>query len=103
MGAKAEVIGSSLPFGVGSFSNVTEVAIPIGEQDYEEDVEERPHRQNVAKQSEEEHQNNRLQMMKQSMKIQILIVFRFQRKQNLISKIFHRKKSQKRLDQILMK
>ena len=38
MGAKAEVIQSSLPFGVGSFSDsVTEVAIPIGEQDYEED------------------------------------------------------------------
>ena len=38
MGAKAEVIESSLPFGVGSFSDsVTEVAIPIGEQDYEED------------------------------------------------------------------
>ena len=37
MGAKAEVIQSSLPFGVGSFSDsVTEVAIPIGEQDYEE-------------------------------------------------------------------
>ena len=44
MGAKAEVIQSSLPFGVGSFSDsVTEVAIPIGEQDYEEDsVEEEP-------------------------------------------------------------
>ena len=39
MGAKAEVIQSSLPFGVGSFSDsVTEVAIPIGEQDYEEDL-----------------------------------------------------------------
>ena len=38
MGAKAEVIQSSLPFGVGSFTDsVTEVAIPIGEQDYEED------------------------------------------------------------------
>ena len=38
MGAKAEVIQSSLPFGVGSFSDsVTEVAIPIGEQDYQED------------------------------------------------------------------
>ena len=38
MGAKAEVIQSSLPFGVGSFSDsVTEVAIPISEQDYEED------------------------------------------------------------------
>ena len=38
MGAKAEVIQSSLPFGVGSFSDsVTEVAIPIGEQDYEDD------------------------------------------------------------------
>jgi hypothetical protein len=38
MGAKAEVIQSSLPFGVGSFSDsVTEVAIPIGEQDYGED------------------------------------------------------------------
>ena len=38
MGAKAEVIQSSLPFGVGSFSDsVTEVAIPIGEMDYEED------------------------------------------------------------------
>ena len=32
MGAKAEFIGSSLPFGVGSFSNnVTEVAIPLHE------------------------------------------------------------------------
>ncbi|MGB1549718.1 MAG: hypothetical protein ACPHA0_05135, partial [Candidatus Poseidoniaceae archaeon] len=39
MGAKAEVIQSSLPFGVGSFSDsVTEVAIPIGEQDYEEET-----------------------------------------------------------------
>lgn len=38
MGAKAEVIQSSLPFGVGSFSDsVTEVAIPIGEQDYDDD------------------------------------------------------------------
>ena len=38
MGAKAEVIQSSLPFGVGSFSDsVTEVAIPIGDQDYEDD------------------------------------------------------------------
>ena len=36
MGAKAEVIESSLPFGVGSFSDsVTEVAIPIRDQDYE--------------------------------------------------------------------
>ena len=34
MGAKAEVIQSSLPFGVGSFSDsVTEFAIPIGEHD----------------------------------------------------------------------
>lgn len=38
MGAKAEVIESSLPFGVGSFSDsVTEVAIPIGEQDYDDE------------------------------------------------------------------
>ena len=38
MGAKAEVIQSSLPFGVGSFSDsVTEIAIPIGDQDYEDD------------------------------------------------------------------
>ena len=38
MGAKAEVIQSSLPFGVGSFSDsVTEVAIPIGEHDYDEE------------------------------------------------------------------
>ena len=44
MGAKAEVIQSSLPFGVGSFSDsVTEIAIPIGEQDYEEDsIDEEP-------------------------------------------------------------
>ena len=40
MGAKAEVIQSSLPFGVGSFSDsVTEVAIPIGEHDYDEESE----------------------------------------------------------------
>ncbi|MAX46429.1 MAG: hypothetical protein CMB24_06545 [Euryarchaeota archaeon] len=39
MGAKAEVIQSSLPFGVGSFSDsVTEVAIPIGEHDYDEET-----------------------------------------------------------------
>ena len=38
MGAKAGVIQSSLPFGVGSFSDsVTEVAIPIGEHDYDEE------------------------------------------------------------------
>ena len=44
MGAKAEVVQSSLPFGVGSFSDsVTEVAIPIGEHDYEgESVDEEP-------------------------------------------------------------
>ena len=37
MGAKAEVIQSSLPFGVGSFSDsVTEIAIPISEDDYDE-------------------------------------------------------------------
>ena len=37
MGPKAEVIESSIPLGVGSFSDsVTEVAIPIGEQDYDD-------------------------------------------------------------------
>ena len=51
MGAKAEVIESSLPFGVGSFSDsVTEVAIPIGEQDYDE-----------ANDSEVEHDNVELE------------------------------------------
>ena len=51
MGAKAEVIESSLPFGVGSFSDsVTEVAIPIGEQDYDD-----------ANDSEVEHDNVELE------------------------------------------
>ena len=41
MGAKAEVIQSSLPFGVGSFTDgVDDVAIPLNEQDYEDDSEE---------------------------------------------------------------
>lgn len=41
MGAKAEVIQSSLPFGVGSFTDgVDDVSIPLNEQDYEDDSEE---------------------------------------------------------------
>ena len=52
MGAKAEVIGSSLPFGVGSFSNnVTEVAIPSHES--YASVEESPTEESSAKQSVE--------------------------------------------------
>ena len=52
MGAKAEVIGSSLPFGVGSFSNnVTEVAIPSHES--YSSVEEDPTEESFAKQSVE--------------------------------------------------
>ena len=52
MGAKAEVIGSSLPFGVGSFSNnVTEVAIPSHES--YASVEESPTEESSAKQSAE--------------------------------------------------
>ena len=39
LGAKAEVIESSLPFGVGSFtSEVTEVAIPYTENDAESEI-----------------------------------------------------------------
>ena len=39
LGAKAEVIESSLPFGVGSFtSEVTEVAIPYTENDVESEI-----------------------------------------------------------------
>ena len=39
LGAKAEVIESSLPFGVGSFtSEVTEVAIPYAENDVESEI-----------------------------------------------------------------
>ena len=52
MGAKAEFIGSSLPFGVGSFSNnVTEVAIPLHES-YTSD-EGNPTEESSAKQSVE--------------------------------------------------
>ena len=43
MGAKAEVLQSSLPFGVGSFSDgVGEVAIPLSEQDLEQESELEP-------------------------------------------------------------
>ncbi|MBB70739.1 MAG: hypothetical protein CMB28_06505 [Euryarchaeota archaeon] len=63
MGAKAEVIQSSLPFGVGSFSDsVVEVAIPIGEHDYEDQPIDNPTtapEPDVVKESQTiEHQND---------------------------------------------
>ena len=39
MGAKAEILESSLPFGVGSFTDeIEEVAIPISDEDYDVEV-----------------------------------------------------------------
>ena len=54
LGAKAEVIESSLPFGVGSFtSEVTEVAIPFTDDDQQEDTDESPEdEQDVVSESE---------------------------------------------------
>jgi hypothetical protein len=54
LGAKAEVIESSLPFGVGSFtSEVTEVAIPFTDDDQQEDTDESPgDEQDVVSESE---------------------------------------------------
>ena len=55
MGAKAEVIESSLPFGVGSFSEgVAEVAIPLNEQDYEDYSAEETIEEEVAASQEKE-------------------------------------------------
>ena len=72
MGAKAEVIQSSLPFGVGSFSDsVTEVAIPIGEQDYEEDpvVEEPVSTEQNRKSSLKSKKNKLLQSLPQKISL----------------------------------
>lgn len=54
LGAKAEVIESSLPFGVGSFtSEVIEVAIPFTDDDQQEDTDESPEdEQDIVSESE---------------------------------------------------
>lgn len=54
LGAKAEVIESSLPFGVGSFtSEVIEVAIPFTDDDKQEDTDDSPEdEQDIVSESE---------------------------------------------------